>query len=224
MKKTYKMNKIWLFVITLIVNTAAFSQQKDEARILLDAVSTTMKSYNNMALDFSTSLTNEEAGIYEGDEQPTEGSITLQGEKYNLNYLGNTFMFDGLKLYVINHDEKEIMINDQDLDEDDGVIYPSKLLTFYKEGYKYKMGIIKSIKGRKIQFVDLTPINTDSEIVKVNLGIDLKTNHIYKLIQFGDNGTKTILTINQFKSNQNISNELFQFDQNSYEKLGYLID
>jgi len=218
------MNKIWLFVITLLVNTAAFSQQKDEARILLDAVSTTMKSYNNMALDFSTSLTNEEAGIYEGDELPTKGSITLQGEKYNLNYLGNTFIFDGLKLYVINHDEKEVMINDQDLQEDDGVIYPSKLLTFYKEGYEYKMGVIKNIKGRKVQFIDLTPIDTDSEIVKVNLGIDIKTSQIYKLIQFGDNGTKTILTIDQFKSNQNISNELFQFDQNSYEKLGYLID
>ena len=120
MKKTDKMNKIWLFVITLLVNTAAFSQQKDEARILLDAVSTTMKSYNNMALDFSTSLTNEEAGIYEGDELPTKGSITLQGEKYNLNYLGNTFMFNGLKLYVINHDEKEIMINDEYLGEEGG--------------------------------------------------------------------------------------------------------
>ena len=224
MKKTDKMNKIWLFVITLLVNTIAFSQQKDEAIILLDAVSTTMKSYNNMVLDFSTSLTNEEAGIYEGDELPTKGSITLQGEKYNLNYLGNTFIFDGLKLYVINHDEKEVMINDQDLQEDDGVIYPSKLLTFYKEGYEYKMGVIKNIKGRKVQFIDLTPIDTDSEIVKVNLGIDIKTSQIYKLIQFGDNGTKTILTIDQFKSNQNISKEMFQFDQNSYEKLGYLID
>jgi outer membrane lipoprotein-sorting protein len=35
---------------------------------------------------------------------------------------------------------------------------------------------------------------------------------------------KTTLTIDQFKSNQKISDELFQFDQNSYEKLGYLID
>ena len=224
MKKTDKMNKIWFFVITLIVNTSAFAQQKDEARILLDDVSTTMKSYNNMTLDFSTSLINEEAGINEDDELPTKGSITLQGEKYNLNYLGNTFIFNGLKLFVINYDEKEIIINDQDFEEDEGVIYPSKLLTFYKEGYNYKMGLIKNIKGRKIQFVDLTPIDTESEIVKVNLGIDIKTRHIYKLIQFGDNGTKTILTIDQFKSNQNISNELFQFDRNSYEKLGYLID
>ena len=96
MKKTDKMNKIWLFVITLLVNTAAFSQQKDEARILLDAVSTTMKSYNNMALDFSTSLTNEEAGIYEGDELPRKGSITLQGEKYNLNYINSCISLHAL--------------------------------------------------------------------------------------------------------------------------------
>jgi len=218
------MNKIWLFVIMLMINTSVISQQKDEARLLLDKVSTTMKTYNNMILDFSTSLMNEEAGINEDDELPTRGSITLQGEMYNLNYLGNNFIFNGIKLYVINHDEKEVMINDQDLEEEDGVIYPSKLLTFYKEGYNYKMSLIKLINGRKIQFIELTPIDTDSEIVKVNLGIDLKTNHIYKLIQFGDNGTKTTLTIDQFKSNQKISDELFQFDQNSYEKLGYLID
>ena len=218
------MNKIWLFVIMLMINTSVISQQKDEARLLLDKVSTTMKTYNNMILDFSTSLMNEEAGINEDDELPTRGSITLQGEMYNLNYLGNNFIFNGIKLYVINHDEKEVMINDQDLEEEDGVIYPSKLLTFYKEGYNYKMSLIKLINGRKIQFIELTPIDTDSEIVKVNLGIDRKTNHIYKLIQFGDNGTKTTLTIDQFKSNQKISDELFQFDQNSYEKLGYLID
>ena len=61
------MNKVWLFVITIFVNTSIFSQQKDEARVLLDNVSTTMKSYNNMKLNFSTSLINEEAGIGEND-------------------------------------------------------------------------------------------------------------------------------------------------------------
>ena len=224
MKKIDRMNKIWLFVIMVMINISAKSQQDNAARILLDDVSETMKSYTNMVFEFSTSLINEEAGINENDQTPTRGSIILKGEKYNLKYLGNTFIFNGNKLYVINHDEKEIMINDQDLDEEDGVIYPSKLLTFYKKGYNYKMGIVETMNGRKIQFVDLTPIDTDSEIIKVNLGIDIKTKHIYKLIQFGENGTKTILTIDQFRSNQNISDDLFMFDQNSYEKLGYLID
>lgn len=224
MKKVDKMKKIGLFVIAFLVSNSVISQQTELAKKLLDDVSSKMKAYNNMQLSFSASLSNEEAGINEDDELPTKGAITLQGEKYNLDYLGNTFIFDGVKLYVINHDEKEIIINDQDLNEDDGFIYPSKLLTFYEEGYNYAMSNIATIKGRKIQFIELTPIDTDSEIVKVNLGIDLKTTHIYQLIQFGANGTKTILTINQFKSNQNISDKLFQFDKTSYEKLDYLID
>ena len=217
-----RMKKVGLFLIAFTMSTIVFSQEK--AKQLLDEVSVKMGAYTNMQINFSTSLVNKDAGIKENDELPINGKITLQGEKYNLDYLGNTFIFGGNKLYVINHDEKEITTNDQDLSEDDGFIYPSKLLTFYKEGYNYEMGEMINMKGRKIQFVELTPIDSNSEIVKVSLGIDSKTKHIYQLIQFGANGAKTTLTINQFKSNQVISDQLFQFDKAKYEKLDYLID
>ena len=218
------MKKLGLILISLIMSTTVISQQTEKAKILLDEVSFRMKAYKNMQLNFSTTLINEEAGINEGDELPSNGKITLSGEKYNLDYLRNTFIFDGNKLYVINHDEKEITINNQDLNDDDGIIYPSKLLTFYEEGYNYSMSNLVATKGRKIQIIELIPMDSDSEIVKVNLGIDVATKHIYKLIQFGANGTKTILTIHQFKSDQNISEDMFQFDKSKYEKLDYLID
>ena len=218
------MKKLGLILISLIMSTTVISQQTEKAKILLDEVSFKMKAYKNMQLNFSTTLINEEAGINEGDELPSNGKITLSGEKYNLDYLGNTFIFDGNKLYVINHDEKEITINNQDLNDDDGIIYPSKLLTFYEEGYNYSMSNLVATKDRKIQIIELIPMDSDSEIVKVNLGIDVATKHIYKLIQFGANGTKTILTIHQFKSDQNISEDMFQFDKSKYEKLDYLID
>ncbi|MBT3548201.1 MAG: outer membrane lipoprotein carrier protein LolA [Flavobacterium sp.] len=218
------MKKLGLILISLIMSTTVISQQTEKAKILLDEVSFRMKAYKNMQLNFSTTLINEEAGINEGDELPSNGKITLSGEKYNLDYLGNTFIFDGNKLYVINHDEKEITINNQDLNDDDGIIYPSKLLTFYEEGYNYSMSNLVATKDRKIQIIELIPMDSDSEIVKVNLGIDVATKHIYKLIQFGANGTKTILTIHQFKSDQNISEDMFQFDKSKYEKLDYLID
>lgn len=201
-----------------------FAQNDSKAKDLLDEVSTKMGAYTNMQIGFSTSLVNKDAGVNEGDEPPINGKITLQGEKYNLNYLGNTFIYDGKKLYVINHDDKEIMVNDDDLSEDEGFIYPSKLLTFYKEGYNYKMGKLAKMSGRKIQFVELTPIDSDSEIIKVELGVDAKSKHIYQLIQIGANGAETTLTINEFKSNQNISELLFKFDKAKYEKLDYLID
>ncbi|MFY0631199.1 MAG: outer membrane lipoprotein carrier protein LolA [Flavobacteriaceae bacterium] len=218
------MKKRFVLLLAILISNYAHAQQPSNAKKLLDEVSTKMGAYTNMQLDFSTYLTNPEAGINEEDATPEEGKITLRGEKYSLDYLRNTFIYDGKKLYVINHDDKEITVNEGDLDEDDGFIYPSKLLTFYKEGYNYKMGKLTTMKGRKIQFVELTPIDSNSEVIKVNLGINSKTKHIYQLIQIGANGAKTTLTINKFKSNQDISDSTFTFDQKKYEELDYLID
>ena len=218
------MKKIGILFLSLLLTTITFSQNSEKAKSLLDEVSTKMGAYENMSLSFSQTLSNEDAGIKEGDEPPIRGQISLQGEKYSLNYLGNKFIFDGKKLYVINNDEKEITITDGDMSGDDGFIYPSKLLTFYKEGYNFEMGDLKNSKGRKIQFVTLNPIDSDSDIVKVELAIDAKTKHIYKLIQTGSNGSKTTFTITEFKSNKTLSSSFFSFNEEKYKKLNFSID
>ena len=219
-----KIKYILLFTLGIIVQHQAVAQENNKAKTLLDEVSTKMSAYSNMYIAFHSSLSNEDAGIAEGDEAPISGNITLQKEKYNLNYLDNTFIFDGNKLYIINHEEKEISINQGDFEESDGFIYPSKLLTFYKEGYTYNMGKTQTIKGKKIRFVELTPIDSNSEIVKVLLGIHLDTKHIYKLIQIGANSSKTTFTITDFKSNQQLSKDLFVFDEKAYVDKNYSID
>jgi|TARA_B110000902_G_scaffold265574_1_gene350282 outer membrane lipoprotein-sorting protein len=218
------MKKATILFISLCITSITFSQKSDEAKSLLEDVSTKMGAYENMYLSFNQTLSNEDAGIKEGDEPPIRGEINLQREKYSLNYLGNKFIYDGAKLYVINNEEKEISITESDLDGDNGFIYPSKLLTFYKEGYNFEMGTLQNINGRKIQFVTLNPIDSDSDIVKVELGIDAKTKHIYKLIQTGANGSKTTFTITKFKSNQTLSENFFKFDQQKYLNQNYTID
>ena len=218
------MKKITILFLSIFLTTVTFSQNSEKAKSLLDEVSAKMGAYENMSIDFSQTLSNEDAGIMEGDEPPIRGQISLHGEKYSLNYLGNKFIFDGKKLYVINNDEKEITITDGDMSGDDGFIYPSKLLTFYKEGYNFEMGDLKKLKGRKIQFVTLNPIDSKSDIIKVELAIDAKTMHIYKLIQTGSNGSKTTFTITEFKSNQALSSNYFSFDEEKYKKLKFTID
>jgi outer membrane lipoprotein-sorting protein len=218
------MKKIGLFFLSVLISISTFSQGSEKVKKLLDEVSTKMGAYKNMHIVFSQTLSNEDAGINEGDEPPIRGIINLQGQKYHLDYLGNTFIYDGKKLYVINNDEKEISISDGDMEDSDGFIYPSKLLTFYKEGYNFEMGELKNINGRKIQYVILNPIDSNSDIIKVELGIDEKTNHIYKLIQTGANSSKTTFTITKFKSNQAISDQLFTFNKEKYTKLKYFID
>lgn len=220
----YRSKNRIIVIVALLLSFMGYSQEDKKAKTLLDAVSEKMGSYDNMYIEFSSSLVNEEAGIKENDEPPILGKITLQKEKYNLDYLGNKFIFDGKKLYVINNEDKEVTTNDGDIDEDDGFIYPSKLLTFYKEGYNFSWGKLLTEKGRKIQYVKLIPIDSASDIKEVQLGIDNNTNHIYKLIQIGSNGSKTTFKINTFKSNQKLSDKLFTFDKQKYLKLDYMID
>lgn len=217
------MKKVIIAFAVFFISASSIAQNSSsKAKTLLDEVSAKMGAYKNMTIGFSQTLINKEAGIT--NDPPIRGKIILSGEKYNLDYLGNNFVFDGKKLVVINKEEKEVTITDGDMEEEDGFVYPSKLLTFYKNGYTYEMGKLSNSKGRKVQYVNLTPIDSDSDIVKVKLGIDAKTKHIYKLIQIGSNGAETTFTISTFKSNNPISEKLFSFDEDKYEKQGYLID
>ena len=79
------------------------------------------------------------------------------------------------------------------------------------------MDIVQDVNGRKIQYIKLTPMDSNSEIKYVLLGIDTKTKHIYRLIEVGNNGTKTTLTVNSFKTNETLSKSLFTFDKNKFK-------
>jgi len=79
------------------------------------------------------------------------------------------------------------------------------------------MDIVQNVQGRKIQYIKLVPIDSNTEINHVLLGIDIKTKHIYNLIEVGSNKTKTTLTVNSFKTNEPLSKTLFTFDKNKYK-------
>ncbi len=130
--------------------------------------------------------------------------------------MGIKRLFDGQSLYTISPEDEEVTISSFN-SGDDNTITPSKMLTFYEKGYNYKMDIIQNIQGRKIQYIRLDPIDSTSEIEYVLLGIDINTQHVYRLIEIGANSTKTILTVNSFKTNQPLSETLFTFDASKYD-------
>jgi outer membrane lipoprotein-sorting protein len=201
-----------LVIITfLALGSIGFAQNDAKAEALLNEVSTKIKSYKNISLDFKYELNN----VSENINQETRGDVVIEGEKYKLNILGVTRIFDGKTLYTISPEDEEVTIS-SDNTEDEGTITPSKMLSFYEDGYTFKMDIIQNVKGRKIQYVKLNPIDTNSEIKHILLGIDATTKHIYNLIEVGKNGTKTTLTVNSFKTDEPISETLFTFDETKY--------
>ena len=57
----YKLKKGLLIFVTAFISMAVHSQQINNSKQLLDEVSSKMKAYKNIHLNFSTSLLNEEA-------------------------------------------------------------------------------------------------------------------------------------------------------------------
>ncbi|WP_034045001.1 LolA family protein [Wocania ichthyoenteri] len=203
------MKKI-ISILLITLSVSAFSQNKGKS--LLQDVSAKVKSYENISLDFKYVLENTSENI----KQETRGDVVMQGEKYRLNILGITRLFDGKTMYSISPGDEEVTISSDNTGEEDNIT-PSKMLSFYEDGYTYSMDIEQNIKGRKVQYVKLTPIDSNSEIKHILLGIDKQTKHIYNLIQIGKNGTKTTLTVNSFKTNEPLSKTLFTFDANKYK-------
>ena len=213
----FKLMKIKNILVILLVALSINSFAQNKAKTLLNQVSQKVKSYDNISIEFKYVLENTAERI----KQETKGDVILQGEKYKLNILGVTRLFDGKKLYNISSEDEEITISSEKDNEEDSVT-PSKMLSFYEDGYTYAMDIEQNINGRKIQLVKLTPIDSKSEIKYILLGIDIQTKHIYNLMQIGKNGTKTTLTVNSFKTNEPLSKTLFTFDANKYK--GYYIN
>ncbi|SFU74448.1 Outer membrane lipoprotein-sorting protein [Pustulibacterium marinum] len=213
------MKKIALAIVLICIGMGvANAQSSQKAKSLLDEVYNKVKSYNNIYIDFKYELDNKAEGIH----QETKGNVTLDGDKYVFNYLGATKIFDGSKIYTIIPDNEEVTIESKNA-EDEGTITPSKMLTFYKDGYNYAWKESKTIKGRSIQLIELTPISSSAEVKSLLLGIDTQTKHIYNLVENGANGTSTTITVMNMKTNQTLPKGTFAFDRDKYQKQGYYI-
>ncbi|MCO6149386.1 outer membrane lipoprotein carrier protein LolA [Flavobacterium sp. NRK1] len=187
------------------------AQNAEKAKALLNQVSSRVKSYENISIDFKYSMSNPGQNL----NQESKGSVVLKGNLYVLDFMGTTRIFDGKKVYNIVPEDEEISISKFD-DQNDDNLTPAKMLTFFNNGYKYTWDILQNIKGRKIQYIKLNPVNSKDKTKEVLIGVDVQTKHIYNFIQIEKDGTKTIITINSFKTNQPLSKNHFTFTESKY--------
>ena len=200
-----------LFYILILILGGALQAQDQKAKALLNEVTAKIKSYETIAIDFKYALNNSKENI----NQESKGNVIMKGNQYVLNLMGVTKIFDGKKTYTINPEDEEITISKTN-EKDDTAITPSKMLTFFNTGYTFTWDIPQNNKGRKIQYIKLTPNNSKDQRKEILLGIDIQTKNIYTVIEMGKNGTKTTLTVNSFKTNQPVSKNQFTFAESKY--------
>lgn len=205
------MKRLLQIIALFFISFNVQAQNSQKAKDLLDQVSAKVKSYQNISIDFKYSLTNPKESL----NQESKGNVIMQGNKYVLNFMGVTKIYDGKKIYNIVPEDEEISISKFDENDDDAVT-PSKMLTFFNHGFKYSWDITQNVRGRKIQYIKLIPTNPKDERKEIFLGIDVLTKHIYNLMEIGKNGSKTTITVNSFKTNQPLSKNQFTFAESKY--------
>jgi outer membrane lipoprotein-sorting protein len=203
------MKKTFLFL--LLCSSLTYAQGYEQAKNLLDRVSKEMKSKKNIRFDFTYVLENKKEQI----RQEMEGNVTLAGDQYKLSFLEAIQLFDGTKTYTIVPENEEITISLPE-EEEDVSISPSKLLSFYEEGYGYEWDIQQRVMGRNIQFIKLLPTETSEEVKYLLLGIDVDRIQVYRLIEVGLNQTLTTLTLNSQEFNISLPEDYFEFNAAEY--------
>lgn len=203
--------RLFLCLLFALLSVNATAQGTAQAENLLRQLSNQIKSQKNIRLNFSYVLENKKEKI----KQESEGDVTLEGERYKLNFLEGILLFDGNKLYTIVPENEEITISLSE-DEEDLAFNPSKLLSFYEEGYAYEWDIAQRVMGRNIQFIKLYPAEDNEDLKYLLLGIDTDKMQMYRLIEIGNNGTTTTLTIKSQENNISLPQDYFEFNAKAY--------
>ena len=211
--KSKKMNKIFL----LLISICSFAWSQDASKVLLKEVSDKLLAQENISLQFNYTLFNAEANI----NQETSGKVQLKGEKYRFEYLGIIQLNDTKNTYTIVPENEEVTIVSSE--NAGSEMNPAKILNFYNEGYRFQWDIAQNIGNRKIQYIKLVPIDSNSDIAYILLGIDNQKKEVYKVIETGKNGTQTTITIKKYETNTNLAPNLFSFEEKKYIDLGYYI-
>ena len=117
------------FIVYLLLSIGLNGQTSEDAKKLLDDVSSNLISFENLSFDFSYILENRPENI----KQETNGSATISDNLYKIIFLGNEQIFDGEKIYTVVPENEEIMISSPEDSSDFGLLNPSKLLFFIKQ-------------------------------------------------------------------------------------------
>ncbi len=198
------MKKLALLLAIVLISVSNYAQNTAAAKKLLDEVSAKTKTYNNMVIEFS----------FNNGKQDSNGKASIQGEKYLVDFMGITQLFDGSKMYLINPNDEEVTVSSANAANSQTVSIAS-LLSFYKKGYSYVWDKKQTVNGKSIQYIKLIPSNS-KDVKEIYLGIDTKNKTIYNRTDVYKGGSKSIITIKSFKTNQTLSKNLFTFAKSKY--------
>lgn len=202
------MKKSIIVFFSLLVSITAFPQSK-KAKAIIKEITEKTQSYKSVEFEFT--FTYEDPS--NGDDVSEAGKLIISGDKYILDIEGQKVICDGKTIWTYIEDAWEVQINS--IEEDDGSITPSKLLTTYNEEYKARL--VKEFKKDGVQYqkIELKP-QEGKKWVKLEVIVNADEMQFSEISIFDKNGGKIHYKIDTFTPDINITDDDFIFKTEDY--------
>jgi len=212
------MNKLFTSLLFLVVSIISVSAQPKgmgsndpEAKKILDAVSAKFKTFKGVQAKFSLKIENA-AGKNLGTKT---GTVYMKGTKYRVTITGQEIFCDGSIISTFDKSTNEVTITK--IDPSANSITPQKVFTnFYDKDYLYKLNGESTVGGKKIQEIELTPIDKSKPFFKVLIYVDKATQTITSTKVFEKTGNQYTYSVNNMNTASPIDDSQFVFDAKKY--------
>lgn len=196
-------------LVALIFQGAVLFAQDAKAKAILDKLSEKTATYKSMKADFEYVMQNTGEGI----DETQEGSILSKGEKYNLVIAGQKIISDGKTVWTVLDEAEEVQINEvPEEEETEDYISPTKILTLWEKGFKYKYDKASTLNEKKVDIINLYPEKSDEKSFHtIKLFVNQANLIVDQIIIKGKDGTDFIYKIKSFQTNETISDNEFVF-------------
>ncbi len=195
-----------LFVAATFVSVSAQAQDA-RAKAILDKVSAKFKSSSSLKASFALTM-NDAKGKSKGSKS---GTFLMKGNKYRVNMTGQQIICDGKSVWTYLQANKEVQVAAYDPNAQS--ISPAKLFSgSYNNEYKSVYGGEKTVAGKKVDVIEMTPVNART-FKKVVLYVDKAGTMITGGIMYDKTGGSYGYTISGVAANTAVSDAEFTWDE-----------
>ena len=181
------------------------------AKKILDAVSAKFKTFKSVQSSFTYKIEDAKGKV----QGVKKGTVYMKGPKYRVSITGNEIFSDGKNVWSYDKASNEVTITE--LDNSASSITPQKLFTnFYDEDFLYKLNGEKVEGKKRLQEIEMTPVDKTKSFHKVYLLIDKAAKTIYSTKVLDKSGNKYSYTVSAMNGKAAISDAVFTWDKKKY--------
>lgn len=212
------MNKLITSLAFLVISVSSVLAQSNgmgtndpEAKKILDAVSTKFKTFKAVQAKFSLKIENA-AGKNLGTKT---GTVYMKATKYRVSITGQEIFCDGTNISTFDKSANEVTITK--IDPTANSLTPQKVFTnFYDKDFLYKLNGETTVAGKKIQEIELTPIDKSKPFFKVLVYVDKAALTISRTKVFEKTNNKYSYVVNSINTNASINDDQFIFNAKNF--------